>query len=257
MRLTSMVVYPVKSCRGVAVRRAVLTPSGLEGDRRFMVVRPDGEMLTQRKTPAMAEIGAVITPGLLTLTARGSVMRVPRSALGDTVGVTVWGDDVQAVDCGPLVASWLSELLGLSARLVFQPPTSVRPTDPDYGEGQVSFADGFPYLVCTEASLEALNRTLDEPVPMARFRPNLVITGATPYEELSWSRLAVGSVELALVKPCKRCVMVTGDPTTGERASDEPLRTLAADHGAIFGMNALALGEGVLAVGDSVRVLVP
>jgi hypothetical protein len=165
-----------------------------------------------------------------------------------------------ARDAGDEAAEWLGRFLGTSCRLVCLPDDRVRAVDPEFARpgDQVGFADGFPFLVIARASLDDLNARLPEPLSMVRFRPNLVIGGATPYAEDGWRRIRVGALELRLVKPCSRCTVPTVDPATGERGP-EPLRTLTGyrrrGNKVYFGQNAVHDGIGELAVGDPVEVL--
>lgn len=260
--LAELVIYPVKSCAGVSVASAGLTDRGLQGDRRFMVVNASGGFVTQRAHPALARVQASFEQGWLRLTADGEAVFVPAEPVGEVREVTVWRSTVRAVDCGEQVADWFSAMLGARMRLVYMPETTARSMNAAYADAheKVSFADGYPYLVTLEASLGDLNRRLGGPVLMNRFRPNLVIRGGEAWEEDRYERLRVGDVAFRSVKPCARCVMVTTDQRTGARSPKEPLSTLASfrtqDLGVIFGQNLIAeQNEGVLTVGDAVRVL--
>ncbi|TNE84224.1 MAG: MOSC domain-containing protein [Deltaproteobacteria bacterium] len=252
MRVSELWMYPVKSCRGVRVRSARATRAGFVDDRRFMVVNEEGVFLSQRRYPALATVVAQLHDDILELAARGSTVRVSRQPSGERREVEVWGERVEAVDCGGLVASWLTELLGVSAHLAWMPDGEARPTDEAFTAGEVGFADGFPYLLTTEGSLESLNRELAKPVTMDRFRPNIVVAGAAAWEELGWSGLSVGGATLEAVKPCERCTMVTIDQDSGSRTGIEPMKTLAREHDNVFGVNAVCLAEGVIRVGDPV-----
>ncbi len=270
MMLDAITIYPVKSMRGVAVQEAVVEPWGLAGDRRWMVVDGNGRYLTQRELPGMARIAAApAEDGGVMLSASGvgaGELRVPMpEAGGPTVEVVVWSDRVWAQPAGRDADAWLSDALGRACRLVHMgDPAAARPVDPAYGQptDRVSFADGFPLLGVNGASLDALNTRLAQPVPIARFRPNLVMSGAAPWAEDRWQRLRVGAaggVAFRAVKLCARCVIVATDQETGARARDrEPLRTLASfrrdDRGRIlFGQNLVSDGTGRVAVGDRVE----
>ncbi|WP_437834168.1 MOSC domain-containing protein [Sorangium sp. So ce1153] len=237
MRISAIHIYPVKGCRGVALDAAAADDLGLAGDRRFMIVDPDGKPLTQRPLPRMALIEAQLSPGALTLRAGGRPpISVPRAAQGARLlTVDVWrSTGRQAEDCGDEAAAWLSDFLEHPARLVrageaFHRPvlksSVARPGD------VVSFADEFPLLVISEASLADLNARLEgkgaAPVPMDRFRPNLVVSGCAAFDEDRWGRVRAGDLVLRAGGPCARCVVTTTDQLTAER-SPEPLRMLAA-----------------------------
>lgn len=253
MRVEALWVYPVKSCRGYRVDRVEATPRGPRDDRRFMIVDEAGRFVTQRRHPILATITTRLDEGHLSLAIPGSTCEVDRRPLGEGRGVVVWGDEVAAVDCGEEVSRWLSDLLHTPARLVWMPETTRRPTDDRFPVGEVGFADGFPYLITSTASLDALNAKLSDPVSMDRFRPNVVISGSEPWEERTWGALSLGDAGMRAVKPCVRCVMVTTDQQTGERHPKEPLRTLALDHDSVFGVNAILTRPGVIEVGAPVR----
>jgi MOSC domain-containing protein len=174
--------------------------------------------------------------------------------------VRVWADEVAAVDAGEGAARWLGRLLRQDCRLVFMPPQTRRPVDPHYARrGEtVSFADGFPLLLVSEASLAALNARLAQPVPMNRFRPNLVVAGCEAFAEDRWRRIRIGALELDVVKPCSRCAIPAIDQATGQR-DPEINRALAAfrrfEGQILFGQNLLHAGPGALRRGDPVEVL--
>ena len=264
MRVAEIRIYPVKGLRGFAVREAIVEPWGLTGDRRFMIVDAACRFMTQREWPAMAVIAANLVPGGLALsTGSGRNIRVSLpDAAQPRVEVTIWKNRVPAVDCGPEVALWLSDVLGTPCRLVhMSEPATARPADPDFATpaDHVSFADGFPLLVTTRASLDDLNARLDRPVTMDRFRTNISVEGAEPWAEDGWQDLRVGDVRFAGVKDCSRCAVTTVDQDSGVRSEDnEPLRTLArfrrkAGGRIIFGQNLIPRRLGRISVGDAVE----
>lgn len=241
MHLSALHIYPVKSCRGLSISSAELDDHGLVGDRRFMIVTAaDGLFITQRSHPRLALIATALDPNALTLSTSGhgsvTVGRALRPTVGDkprpTRLVTVWKSTVTAEDCGDEPAEWLSSFLGLPLRLVRMGGTYQRPNLKRAAQADdvVSFADSCPFLVISEASLADLNDRLvakdEEPLPMNRFRPNLVVAGCAPYAEDTWTRLRVGDVVFRSAGPCARCVVTTTDQSTAERGK-EPLRTLA------------------------------
>ena len=254
-------MYPVKSCRGVAFEEAVLEKRGLRHDRRWMVVDEERQFLTQRTEPRLALVGVRIEGEELRLTSAGhGELRLSAPLDGnERTRVRVWKDEVEAADGGAEAAAWMTEWLGRPARLVYLPDDSVRAVNPKYANAgdRVSFADGFPLLLVTTASLTDLNTKLTEPVPMDRFRPNIVVDGAEPWAEDAWKRLRIGASGLRVAKPCARCVVTTTDQQTGARGV-EPLRTLATFRNVggevMFGQNAIPENEGVLRVGDAVVI---
>ena len=265
MRVAEIRIYPVKGLRGVTVGEAVVEPWGLAGDRRFMVVDAACRFMTQREWPAMAAITADLVSGGLGLsTASGQDFRIPMpDATQPPIDVTIWKNHVPAVDCGPEVAGWLSSVLGTPSRLVhMSEPATARLADPDFAtpSDYVSFADGFPLLVTTQASLDDLNARLDRPVTMDRFRTNIMVGGAEPWAEDDWQDLRVGDVRFAGVKDCARCAVTTVDQESGIRSEDnEPLRTLArfrrkVGGRIIFGQNLIPRRLGRVSVGDTVEV---
>jgi uncharacterized protein YcbX len=259
--LASLYIYPVKACGSLSPVEWPVDAFGLRNDRRWMVVDLAGRLVTQREAPQLALVRPALETGGLVLRAPGMPeLRLPLvPAARDRVRVEVWRDVVEAVPVSPDAAQWLSRYLGGLVRLVWMPDDVVRPTDPRYAEGyRVSFADGFGFLLISEASLADLNRRLATPLPMNRFRPNLVLSGTEPFAEDGWRELRVGGLALRVVKPCGRCVVTTTDQETGERGP-EPLRTLATfrerDGNLMFGMNVVHRGTGRLAAGMPVEVV--
>jgi len=263
MRVSALHLYPVKSCRGIPVERWPVGRRGLEHDRRWMIVDEAGIFVTQREVPSLACVGTRLEPGNLVLSAEGhGLVRVPNATAPDAPRrrVLVWRSEVDAVDCGEEAARWLSAHVGSPVRLVHMPDDVERHVDPDYALAGdiVGFADGFPLLLATVASLDDLNTRLDAPVPMDRFRPNVVVTGSAAWEEDEWTRIALGDLPCRVAKPCGRCTIITTDQRTGARGP-EPLRTLATfrqqDQKVNFAQNCVPDETGTLAVGDDVRLL--
>lgn len=261
-RLLSIFRYPVKSARGLALASADVDRFGIEGDRRWMLIDDAGKFCSQRQLPALALLEVELrSDGTLLLALAGDAIEVAEpDPAGECVIATVWGDTVVAPLAAPPVNEWLSERFDVSLRLVFCPPTALRGVEPGYAPpGQlVAFSDGFPLLVTTQSSLDRLNDRLDTPVPMDRFRPNLVIEGTEPHAEDGWRRLRIGDAEIDLVKPCSRCAVPSIDQRTASR-DPHINRALAAyrrrDGVVYFGMNAIAAPGSRFRVGDAVRVL--
>jgi uncharacterized protein YcbX len=261
--LSNLTYYPIKSCRGFDVTESFVERMGLANDRRMMVVTPDGEFLTQREYPKLALITPTLTNDLVTLAAPNfDSIRVVVQKSGAVFPVNIWkSENVSAVDQGDEAAQWLSDWLSVSVRLVHFADKYKRGVNPDYAinaDDHTGFADGYPILIISEESLNDLNSKMESPLPMNRFRPNIVIKGCAAFEEDTWKRIKIGGIEMALVKPCPRCVVTTIDKETLEK-NKEPLKTLAKyrDHelGAIFGMNTIPLNEGHLKVGMEVEIL--
>ncbi|MFV2022044.1 MOSC domain-containing protein [Micromonospora sp. LOL_023] len=269
MRVAALYTYPVKGCRRLDHDAARVEPWGLAGDRRWMIVDPDGVGLTQREVPALVTIHPRLAADGLTLhTAGRPALVVPAPVDGEPVPVRVFRAKavVPARLADPAAQRWLSDLLGRPARLVWLADPTVRAVDPDFGRAGdvVSFADGYPLLLANTASLGVVNDRLVEtgdpaaPLPMHRFRPNLVITGAPAWAEDTWlgQRIRIGDVAFRVAKTCTRCVVTTTDQDTGERGH-QPLRILAQHHrgprGVLFGMNLIPDGTGRIAVGDLVQ----
>jgi uncharacterized protein YcbX len=260
--VSELCVYPIKSCGGVILPSAHVEERGFADDRRWMLVDEQGGFLSQRKIPSMALIEVLITGDHLTVRAPTmddlAIARDPEPAHG--MRTTIWNDTVRAEPYPDDINRWFSEVLGISCRLVKFPEQVRRPVDPRYAHAgeHTAFSDGYPFLVLSEASLDDLNSQLAEPVPMNRFRPNIVIRGCAPYAEDSWGEFRIGSVTFRSAKPCARCRVTTVDQTTGE-SGEEPLRTLthyrARGAKVLFGQNLLHSGRGMLSVGDPVHIL--
>ena len=263
LRVDGLYRYPVKSCGGTSLPSATVGPRGIVGDRQWMVVDDTGEFLTQREHHRMSLVRPHLTDdGLLELNAPGMPpLTVTPAIRHDRVDVSIWNDRCVAIDEGPTVAEWLSAFLDVRCRLVRFPDDATRRVDPEYAgpNDQVGFADGFSFLLASCASLDDLNHRLASPLPMNRFRPNIVVSGGEPFEEDRWKSIRIDGITFAVVKPCARCVTTTVDQQTGE-ASREPLRTLATfrnvpGRGVMFGQNLIHDQSGVLHVGAEVTVI--
>jgi len=262
-RVSALYIYPIKSCAGIALDEVVVGARGFVRDRAFMLVNPEGRFLTQRTQPRMALIHpqlrpdgsyAVHAPGMPELTFSARTTGVRRQ-------VVIWKDTCEAVDQGDDIANWFGTFLGISCRLVAMPDDYTRRVNPHYAiseQDSVGFADGYPFLLISEASLVDLNTRLSSPLPMNRFRPNIVVSGTLPYAEDIWRIIRIGQLKFHIVKPCARCPIPTTDQETAQRGK-EPLRTLAtyrhAHKGVMFGQNLIHEGEGVVRVGARVEVV--
>jgi uncharacterized protein YcbX len=261
--LSQIHLYPIKSAGGIALREAELDSRGLRYDRRWMLVDGEGRLLTQRRLPRMALISPTLSVDSLLVHAPG--MPTLRLALDPEekgrVEVSIFGAATWGAPVGEAADRWFGEFLGTGCRLLHMPDDVVRPVDPRYAESKdrVGFADGYPFLLLSEASLADLNARMHEPVPMDRFRPNLVVTGCEAYAEDGWRRVRVAEVSFRVVKPCVRCSVTTVDQASGARGK-EPLRTLARYRRdmlgrVLFGQNLIHDGIGTVRVGDAVVVV--
>ena len=264
--LSAIRIYPVMACRRVELERARLASTGLDGDRAWMVTRTDGRFLSQRSHPRLARLVPRLARGTLELHCPGlDPLVVSGAADGELREVGVWDDRMRAVDAGDPAAAWLERALGAPARLVRACAETRRYANRAYvgdRDVPVSFADGYPILVCTTASLAALNERLPVPVPMERFRPNLVLDGLEAFAEDRIRAVRIGAVVLRFVKPCTRCTVPSIDQDSGEPGTDPgpALRAFRYDaklRGVLFGVNAIAEGPAAaeITVGTAVDVV--
>lgn len=269
--VSALYIYPVKSCRGVALTEARLDAFGLEHDRRFLVVDATGHFLTQRSVPRMALIEPEITPTELVLRTRGATdLRVPLPGGLERerrTQVVIWRDTVEAIDLGDAAANWLRDCLGQRCRLVHTGSHFARrlrrekipaPHQLALPDVPVAFADAYPLLAVSEASLAALNDRLEPRVLMDRFRPNIVLSGCGPHDEDTWPMVRIGGVEIRAGGDCARCTVTTVDQATAQPGK-EPLRSLSkyrrtSEGSVLFGQNWIHTAPGTLRVGDRVEV---
>ena len=261
MRVIALTTYPVKSCAGVAMDRAAVTATGLQHDRRFMVVGGDGVFRTQRRHPRLATVRPVIGDERLTLSAddAGSISLIP-VADGERVPVSIFGRDHPAIDQGAAAAAWFTALLGSPSRLVGVAPEHRRTTD-GLVEGLAGWADSGSMLLLGKESVEELgDRQVEEgeePTRGDRFRANVLLAGGEPHAEDDLRRIRLGTAALDFAKRAVRCAVVTVDQQTGERDGPQPLEALATyrrdhDGGVVFGAKFSVVGEGEISVGDVV-----
>ena len=263
--LTRISVYPLKSGAGLDLDAGDVQPCGLRGDRRWMVIDGDGVCVTARERPRLVRIRARSMGADLRFERDGrEPLTVAYPHVGSpSVRVWIWGQACSALDAGDAAARWLSDALDKPVRLVAMDERTRRRPDPDctLPEDEVSFADCYPVLVIGRSSLDDLNTRAPEPVSMRRFRPNFVVSGASPYAEDAWRRIRVGPVEFEGVENCQRCELPTVDPRTGiPDPKREPMRTLAryrrrTTGGVFLGQNLVPRGTGTVRVGDRVEVL--
>ncbi len=258
----NLYLYPIKSLGGIAVEEAQVEERGFKFDRRWMLVDKKGDFVTQRQYPQLALLQVALSETQLEVFSK----RDPSQRIAFDLGlvsnqelqVSIWGDQVLARVVSAEVSRWFSDFLQMEVDLVVMPESSDRKLDPRYAvQGEsVSFADGMPYVIIGQASLDELNGRLADPVGMDRFRPNLVFTGGQAFEEDQFTRIKVGEVGFQVVKPCARCVLITVNQQTGEKGK-EPLATLATyrtvNNKVYFGQNAVALSQGIVRVGDLIQ----
>lgn len=264
MTLSEIWIYPVKSLGGIRLSQAQVEERGLQYDRRWMIVDESGVFLSQRDYPKMALLAVALQPEGLKITDKNnteSYTVVDFETNSESISVKVWDDEVEAeLTDNQEADKWLSDFLDKKVRLVKMPDNGKRLADPRYalhGE-HVSFADGFPFLLISEASLEDLNKRLSQPVTMQRFRPNLVIKGMLPFQEDAIKTIQIGDIQFSIVKPCARCIMITIDPQTIQKGA-EPLKTLATyrkqNNKILFGQNLTARNHGRLMEGNHVLII--
>jgi uncharacterized protein YcbX len=258
--LGGLYIYPLKSCASITLDSSDLSATGLRHDRRWMLVDDTGEFMSQRAHPRIALISTDLSDKHLTVSAPGMPdLQLPlRHEDGNPIDVSVWGDKNKGAPVGEEADRWFGRFLKVRCRLVSKPNDDPRLVDSVYARNgdQVGFADGFAFLLISEASLDDLNSRLDVPLPMNRFRPNFVVKGCDPYAEDGWSRLRIGGVPFRVAEACPRCAITTTDQKTGTRGK-EPLRTLATyrrfDGEVFFGRNLIHDELGTVRLGDRVE----
>lgn len=262
MIVSSIHIYPIKSCGGIELREATALPRGLQHDRRYMVVDAAGKFMTQRDYPRMALVAVKLLENGLQLSAPDMPVQNVAVPAGPLAAVEVWKSSLNLPVADEAVNAWLSTFLQQPCRLVYLPDDITRcATSSRAKEGdEVSLADGFPLLVTTTASLAELNMRLPTALPMNRFRPNLVVDGATAWDEDSWHMIQIGDVRLELMKPCSRCNMTQVDQALGIEDGKEPIRSMRkfrfsqVEAGVLFGVNATQRNNGKIKVGDAVEI---
>lgn len=262
LQISELFIYPIKSMAGISVNEARVTATGFEHDRRWMLVDENNCFISQREVPQMALIKVEAGDEGLKVSNSGSDFFIPFYD-GDSRGgvtVTIWDDTCNADYVSPEADQWFSNVLGIKCRLVYMPDDSNRLVDQRYAPGNLvtSFSDGYPFLIIGQASLDELNSRLAVPVPMDRFRPNIVFTGGNPFEEDTMASFTVGDINFYGVKLCARCIMTTINQNDASKGK-EPLKTLASyrqkNNKILFGQNLVHEGNGIIAVRDVMTVL--
>jgi uncharacterized protein YcbX len=259
LMLSEIWIYPIKSLGGIRLPSSPVMQKGLRYDRRWMLIDEHDTFMTQREHPGMAlfKVGVCGSELTVTFDQHSTCVPIDPTATGARVKTRVWDDDVEVIEGSRGSSIWFSEMMGVKCKLVSFPEENARGVDPKYkiNEEQVSLADAYPFLIIGEQTLADLNRRLKQPLPMNRFRPNLVFSGGKAFEEDAWRNFRIGRNRFVGVKPCGRCAVTTVDQATGEKGV-EPLATLSTyrkrDGKVYFGQNVIAIDHGEIVEGDEI-----
>jgi uncharacterized protein YcbX len=259
--VSEIYIYPIKSLAGISVREAEVTDRGFKYDRRWMLVDENNIFLSQREIAQMALFKITLDEDGLTVKGPAdSLLLIPyQPQTNEFADVSIWDDVCMGQFVSAEADAWFSEALDIYCRLVYMPDDSLRAVDPRYApeDSVTSFSDAYPFLLIGQASLDDLNKKLQKPVPINRFRPNIVFAGGDPYEEDTITSLQIGSIQFQGVKLCARCPIPNIDQLTAER-SKEPIKTLASyrtkNNKVMFGQNLIHEGLGIIKVGDEITV---
>ncbi len=278
MIVTNIHSYPIKSLSAVDSKQAIIMERGLQNDRRYMIVDSNGDFLTQRELSILATLTVKPVENGFEVE-RGENKKIHIAAefsKVEKVSVRVWNSKCAALVGNEGVNSWFSDILGRQCRIVQMPTETRRPINPLFNidDDIVSFADGYPILLTSKSSIDDLNGKMESPIPMSRFRPNIVVSGFEAFAEDKWKRIRIGKTIFRITKPCARCIITTIDQKTGNVTGKEPLKTLATyrkakqvypgqfsnlglgENDVLFGQNLVAENYGeTINVGDSVRLI--
>jgi uncharacterized protein YcbX len=258
LTVSALYIYPIKSLGGIALSNARVTDRGFEYDRRWMLIDENHVFISQREYTQMALLHVELDAEGLRVSYKtdGTSITIPFiPQTTETARVTVWDDSCDAMFVSPVADEWFSDKLNMKCRLVYMPDDSQRKVEEKYAkDGEItSFSDGYPFLLIGQSSLDDLNSRVSEKLPMNRFRPNIVFTGASPYTEDTLKKFSIGSVKFKGLKLCARCVMTTVDQETAIK-NKEPLKTLATyrrkGNKILFGQNLVHEGVGYINIGD-------
>jgi len=263
-KLTQIYIYPVKSLPGISLNESFVEERGLKYDRRWMLVDPENMFITQRLFPQMIFIDVKIQNEQLVFSHRTKSIESLKISITDypqkKVNVEVWDDTCNAIEYGKEVNDWFTQAINSSCKLVYMPNATVRKTSTKYFKESknYSFADGYPFLIIGEESLNYLNSKLDKSVDMEQFRPNLVFSGGSEHDEDNWKNIQIGDLDFSVVKPCARCVITTIDPENGKK-NKEPLATLSTyrnfKNKIMFGQNVVGHSEGNIKRNDKITLM--
>lgn len=265
LKISDLWIYPIKSLAGIQLSTSNVENRGLQYDRRWVLVDENGIFVNQREFPEMNFLQPEIDSGIMTIRHKHDELEPLVINMDEPdapeESVVVWDDNCSGKPVDPKADEWFSSFLNKPVRLLFMHKDGIRPADPRYAiseSDQVSYADGYPVLMISEASLALLNSKVVEDIPMNRFRPNIVISGATEHQEDELREIIINGLTLHGVKPCARCVMTTIDIETGLKGK-EPMKTLATyrktGHKILFGENFIPAVEGTINVGDNIIVM--
>ncbi|MEE6031081.1 MOSC domain-containing protein [Avibacterium paragallinarum] len=261
MKLQHIYLYPIKSTQSYEVAQAVVQPQGLNFDRTFMLTEPDGTFISARKDAELYHFYALPTPlGLYIQHKDGSAIQVQYTDFQQSQACEVWGNEFNSLLASQEINHWFSEKIGRAVQLRWTGEHTQRKIK-RYPDQPLSFADGYPLLLTTEASFNTVQQACPSPISPLQFRPNLIIDGITPFEEQQWAEIQIGEVKFLHSKPCERCVLTTRNPTTNQADPKmEPFRTLKKlnrnEQGApLFGINLIPLNTGIIRVNDEVKIL--
>lgn len=263
--VSQLFIYPIKSLGGISVNTAIVTDRGLQYDRRYMLVNEKNIFLTQREIPAMALLRCAIEADDLVLWHKDNdadklrIQLIPE-VYETSTNAKIWDDLCSGLYIGEFADKWFSDQLKIQCRLVYMPDSTRRQVNPVYAEpGDItSFSDAYPVLLIGQSSLDDLNSRLNEPLPMNRFRPNIVMAGGEPFDEDTMEQFGIGQINFFGVKLCDRCIVTTTNQETAIKGK-EPLKTLATyrmkNNNVYFGQNVLCGGEGEIRVGDKIEII--
>lgn len=260
IKVQDLVIYPLKSAQGIKLSTMRLTDRGPHLDRRWMLIDEHGRFISQRLHPKMCLIKTELDGEQLIITKPGFDSLNVENPNQTQYKSIVWGSPVQGQDCGDAAASYLGAFLGVACRLIFMPKSFHRKVDTRFAQKNeiVGFADGFPVLIASQASLDNFNQKLGHQIDMRRFRPNIVLTGCDAYAEDAWKLIAIRSIQFSVVKPCSRCIMPSVNPATGEKemsVNQTLLRHRRKGKKTYFGQNAIHHHYGSIELGDEVKII--
>lgn len=267
-KVSALNIYPIKSTAGLSLQQAWVDDLGFTFDRRFVICDSKGQFITGRSHPklclvqsSLSETGIkLIAPNMMPL------LLTYQEFSPEYKDVTVWGDTIAGQVCSEKANSWFSHYLQQDCTLLFFGEKSFRERKPNTAKARkLAFADGYPLLLISQASLDDLNSKLIEQnlttVSMAQFRPNIVVENTLPFAEDGWQRIRVGDIDFKVSKPCERCIFTTINPETGKKnALVQPLKTLqsyrqSSQGEVLFGQNLIPLSHGKIELGDEMTVL--
>ena len=264
LQVSEIYIYPIKSFPGIKLKRATVTEKGFEHDRRWMLVDKNNRFISQRELPMLTQFTVVIEDDKLITTSKiykeTFTIDIKTPPTGGNAEVIIWDDTCNAQFVSDEADEWFSKMLETACRLVYMPDNTRREVDPNYApaDAVTSFADAYPFLIIGQSSLDELNNRLTEPLPIDRFRPNIVFTGGQPFQEDLIGQFEIAGVNFNGVKLCARCIITTINQVDGIRAK-EPLKTLASyrlkNNKILFGQNLVHSGEGVVTIGDELHVI--